>query len=161
MVSIIVRKIGQDERNAVLLLYPMLANFGLLAAILPFVYVPMPALHLGALALMALMAFAASSLVIAAYKTGEAVVVAPMQYSQILWAKLYAALFFDELPDLWTALGACIIIAPGIYIVLREGRPSVSVNRPVSRSRSRFETGSVPRRRLFPGRHADGRRDAD
>ena len=145
LTSIIVRKIGRDERSVVLLLYPMLANFVLMGALLPIVYQPMPALHLGGLALMSIMAFAAAALVIAAYKAGEAVIVAPMQYSQILWAAIYGALFFDEYPDLWTALGAAIIIASGVYIVLREGRQSASSNTPVLRSRTRFETGTFPR----------------
>ncbi len=145
LASIIVRKIGKDERSVVLLLYPMLANFCLMGALMPFTYQPMPAMHMGGIALMSIMAFIASSLVISAYKAGEAVVVAPMQYSQILWAALYGALFFDEYPDSWTAVGAGIIIASGIYIVLREGGPSASENTPVLRSRSRFETGTVPR----------------
>ncbi|MGR3494633.1 DMT family transporter [Citreimonas sp.] len=143
--SIIVRKIGQDERNVVLLLYPLLANFALMAAILPFVYQPMPVAHLGGVALMAALAFVASSLVIAAYKSAEAVIVAPMQYSQILWATLYGALFFDEVPDLWTLVGAAIVIASGIYILLRESGQRASRNRPVLRSRTRFETATAPR----------------
>ncbi|SDX86147.1 DMT family transporter [Citreimonas salinaria] len=143
--SIIVRKIGQDERDVVLLLYPLLANFALMAAILPFVYVPMPVEHLGGLALMAALAFVASSLVIAAYKSAEAVIVAPMQYSQILWATLYGALFFDEVPDLWTLVGAAIVIGSGLYILMRESGRAASRNRPVLRSRTRFETATAPR----------------
>jgi drug/metabolite transporter (DMT)-like permease len=145
LASIIVRKIGQDERSVVLLLYPMLANFLVMGALLPFVYQPMPVAHLGGLALMSIMAFIASALVIAAYKSAEAVIVAPMQYSQILWAVLYGVLFFGEWPDGMTALGAAIIIASGVYIVLREGRGKASDNTPVLQSRSRFETGTFPR----------------
>ncbi len=145
MASVIVRKIGQEERSAALLLYPMLLNFLVMGALLPLGYEPMPVVHLGALALMSLMAFVASALVILSYRSGEAVVVAPMQYSQLLWAVLYGALFFDEWPDIWTAVGAAIIVASGIYIVLREGGSGASENRPVLQSRSRFETGTVPR----------------
>ena len=47
MASIIVRKIGRDERNAVLMLYPMMANFVVMAAAMPFVYRPMPVEHFG------------------------------------------------------------------------------------------------------------------
>ena len=158
LASIIVRKIGQDERSVVLLLYPILANFILMGAMLPFVYKPMPALELGGLALMSIMAFAASALVIMAYKAGEAVVVAPMQYSQIIWATFTGALFFDEFPDLWTAGGASIIIASGIYIVLREGGKATT-NRPVLRSRTRFETGIMPRVRFFRGETAAAEKD--
>lgn len=143
--SIIVRKIGRDERSAVLLLYPMMANFIVMGAILGFVYQPMPALHLGLVAVMAVLAFLGGLCVIAAYKAGDATVVAPMQYSQILWAALYGSLFFDERLDLWTLVGATIIILSGIYIVLRERIAGRSKYRPVSRSRARPETGTSPR----------------
>lgn len=145
LASIIVRKIGQDERNVVLLVYPMMANLILMACLLPFVYEPMELEHLGGSALMSAMAFVASAIVILAYKTGEAVIVAPMQYSQILWATLYGALFFGEYPDLGTVIGASIIIASGVYIVFREASRKASSNRPVLRNRSRVETGTVPR----------------
>ena len=151
LAAIIVRKIGQDERSVVLMLYPMLANFIVMGAILPFVYKPMPIEHMGGFVVMAIMVYAGQTLIIAAYKAGEAVIVAPMQYSQILWASVYGALFFDEFPDLWTAVGALIIIASGVYIVLREGNPDSKSKRPVLRSRTRFETGTAPRvRNLMP-----------
>lgn len=158
LASIIVRKIGQEERSIVLLFYPILTNFVIMGAALPFVYVPMPALDLGGMALMSAMAFAASALLIMAYKSGEAVVVAPMQYSQIIWAAFTGALFFDEYPDTWTMVGAGIIIASGVYIVLREGGKPVT-NRPVLRSRTRFETGIIPRVRFFRSDRGQGLKD--
>ncbi|MBV2359228.1 DMT family transporter [Thalassococcus sp. CAU 1522] len=157
LASIIVRKIGKDERAVVLLLYPMLANFVLMGCLMPYFYEPMPLLHLGGLVAMSFMAFIASVLVIAAYKAGEAVIVAPMQYSQILWAVFYGALIFDEWPDSWTAVGAVIIIASGIYIVLRESRHTTSENRPVQQTRTRIETGTLPRVSLFANPFKRGR----
>lgn len=147
--SIIVRKIGADERPVVMLLYPMVANFVLMAALLPFVYEPMPVEHLGLLAVVATFAWIASRLVISAYQAGEAAVIAPMQYSQILWATAYGFFFFDETIDLPTGIGALIIIASGVYIVLREGRTDASENTPVLRSRSRPETGTTLRPSLI------------
>lgn len=141
--SIIVRKIGHDERPVVLLLYPMIANFTVMAAALPFVYVPMPAADLGLVALMSILGWCGGLVIIAAYKAGEAVIVAPMQYSQILWATLYGTLFFGESIDVNTAVGAGIIIASGLYIVLREGRTTSS--RPVTNTRLRPDIGSAPR----------------
>ena len=138
--SVIVRRIGQDERSVVLLLYPMVGNVIVMGAALPFVYQPMPIGHLGLLGVIALFGLAASYLVILAYRSGEAVIVAPMQYSQILWATAYGYLLFAEAPDRPTVLGAGIIIASGIYIVLREGRSGASANRPVLQTRSRTET---------------------
>lgn len=142
--SIIVRKIGREERTVVILLYPMVANFLVMGALLPLVYVPMPIEHIGMIAIVALFAWIAGRFLIAAYRAGEAATVAPMQYSQILWAALYGTLFFGETPESNTLIGAAVIIASGLYIVLRESRSNVSTT-PVLRTRSRPETGTTPR----------------
>jgi len=146
--SIIVRKIGPEERPVVLLLYPMLANFILMAAALPFVYEPMPIEHMGFVGIMSVLGWIGGVVIIKAYNAGEAVIVAPMQYSQILWATAYGMVFFNETPDGRTVLGAGIIIASGLYIVLRESRKSES-NRPVLQSKNRPDTGTSPRRNLI------------
>ncbi|RVT87373.1 DMT family transporter [Rhodobacteraceae bacterium CCMM004] len=143
--SVIVRKIGRDERSAVLMLYPMVANVAAMAAILPFVYRPMPLVDLGWSALAAVLAFIAGLCMIAAYRRADAAVVAPMQYSQILWAALFGALFFDERPDTWTWVGAGIVILSGLYIVVRESVVGVSRHTPVLETKSRPETGTMPR----------------
>jgi len=164
LASVIVRKIGADERAAVLLLYPMLANFVVLGAALPLVYKPMPIEHLGMMGIIALFGFIAMLFIIGAYRRAEAVVVAPMQYSQMIWAAIYGALIFDESLDLYTILGATIIIASGIYIVLREGRKASSSNSPVLRTQVRPETGHLPRLSSLMGiggRHADPRNRRD
>ena len=54
------------------------------------------------------------------FGAAEAVVVAPMQYSQIVWAVFYGALFFEESPDAITLVGAAVVMGSGIYILLRE-----------------------------------------
>ncbi len=147
--SIVVRKIGADERPVVMLLYPMMTNFVVMAALLPLVYVPMPIEHLGLLGVVAVFAWIASRMIITAYQTGEAAIIAPMQYSQIIWATAYGAFFFGESIDMTTAVGSGIIIVSGMYIVLRESRAGASENTPVLRTRSRGETGTTPRISLF------------
>lgn len=147
--AIVVRKIGSEERPVVMLLYPMVVNFIVMAALLPLVYVPMPINHLGMLGVVAVFAWIANRLVIVAYQNGEAAIIAPMQYSQIIWASVYGFAFFGEVIDLNTAIGAGIIIASGMYIVLRESGTGNSENTPVLRSRSRVETGTTPRASLI------------
>ncbi len=157
--AVIMRKIGGEERSAVLLLYPMMANFLVMGALMPFFYQPMPALHLGLMALIAVMGFLGGMALIAAYRNARAVIVAPMQYSQIIWATIYGAVFFGESVDRNTAIGALVVIASGIYVVLREDTPNVSRTRPVSESRSRFSTGTAPRSSVLQrilGRNGDG-----
>lgn len=129
--SVIVRRIGQAERSAVLMLWPMMGSVLAMGVALPFVYVPVQLIDMGLLALVAGFGFLAALLIIAAYRRAEAALVAPMQYSQILWAGVFGALLFNEWPDLWTLCGAAVIIGAGLYIVLRESRRNVSANRPV------------------------------
>ena len=145
LAAVIVRKIGREERSIVLILYPLVTNFVLMAAFLPAVYVPMPIVDLGLLFLIALLAMVAMMCVIQAYRLGEAIIVAPMQYSQILWAVVYGALFFGETPAWNTAVGATIIIASGIYIVLREDSGQSGSIQPVLRTRTRLATPTAPR----------------
>jgi S-adenosylmethionine uptake transporter len=145
MTSVIVRKIGHAERSVVLMLYPMVANFVVMAVALPFVYIPVPIEHFGMMGSMALLGLLGGILIIAAYRRAPAIIVAPMQYSQIIWALLYGYFIFNEAVDFWTAVGTGVIIAAGVYIVLREDTPTVSKNRPVLETRSRFDNGTFPR----------------
>ena len=49
---------------------------------------------------------------------------APMQYLEIPFATLIGWLIFRDLPNGLAALGICITVAAGLYIVFREGRAS-------------------------------------
>jgi len=143
--SVIVRKVGHSERAVVLMLYPMMASFVVMGLALPFVYVPVPPQHFAMMAGIAALGLLGGVLIIAAYRRAPAIIVAPMQYSQIIWAIIFGHFLFGEDIDLYTAIGTAIIIASGVYIVLREDKPSVSKNRPVLETRSRYGTMSTPR----------------
>lgn len=146
--SVIVRKVGNEERAAVLMLYPMAANFLIMGAILGLVYEPMPILHLGGMAVISLFGFTGGLLLIAAYRNGDAAIVAPMQYSQIIWATGFGFFLFDEIIDVPTLIGAAIIIASGLYIVFRESRLGARSQTPVLRTRTRAAT--APSLRISP-----------
>ena len=143
--SVIVRKVGNSERAVVLMLYPMMANFVVMGLALPFVYVPVPPQHFAMMAGIAALGLLGGVLIIAAYRRAPAIIVAPMQSSQIIWAIIFGHFLFGENIDLYTGVGTAIIIASGVYIVLREDKPSVSKNRPVLETRSRYGTMSTPR----------------
>lgn len=143
--SVIVRKIGHEERNVVMLIYPLLANFVLMGALMPFYYKPVEMVHLGGFFAVAVLSVVAGLFLIGAYRNAEAALVAPMQYSQILWATFYGWLLFDEFPGVNVAAGSVLIIGSGLYIVFRESRQTDTSNQPVLRSRNRTGTPGVLR----------------
>jgi drug/metabolite transporter (DMT)-like permease len=57
---------------------------------------------------------------ILAMRTGDISIVAPMRYLSLIFSALLGMIFFAEVPDLWTGIGAAIIIASGLYTFYRE-----------------------------------------
>ena len=59
---------------------------------------------------------------VGALQSGDVSMTAPLRYSQLLWATLLGWLVFDHLPDLVTLAGAALIVASGVFTILREAR---------------------------------------
>lgn len=57
---------------------------------------------------------------IKAFEHAEASLVGPFDYGQLIGAAVFGYVIFSELPDLWTWVGAAIIVASGIYVTRRE-----------------------------------------
>lgn len=55
----------------------------------------------------------------AAMRVGEVSVVTPFRYTRLLFALIFGMLVFAERPDAATLLGSAIIVASGIYTLLR------------------------------------------
>ena len=88
---------------------------------LPFVWQwPTTGLDLVLFASIAVLAGLAELLVIKALEVAQAVVVAPLQYTLLIWGTMYGYLVFGQLPDGWTFAGALIIVATGLYTFYRE-----------------------------------------
>lgn len=101
--------------------YTALVGSAILTIPLPFVWqTPQMGQEMLLLISMALMAACAEVLVIMALEAAQAVVVAPVQYSLLIWGTFYGWMVFGQLPDFWTWVGALIIVATGIYTLNRE-----------------------------------------
>jgi drug/metabolite transporter (DMT)-like permease len=59
-------------------------------------------------------------LVIRAFQSGPAAVIAPLGYVELIGTTILGYAIFGNFPDLWTWIGAAIIIASGLYIAFRE-----------------------------------------
>ena len=49
-----------------------------------------------------------------------AAVIAPFDYSRLIWAVMFGFIIFGDLPNLWTLVGAAIIVGGGLYIFQTE-----------------------------------------
>ncbi|MCB4822873.1 DMT family transporter [Roseicella aerolata] len=54
------------------------------------------------------------------YRRGEATLLAPFEYSAILWTTALGAVVWAELPDGWDFAGIAVLVASGLYIWHRE-----------------------------------------
>jgi drug/metabolite transporter (DMT)-like permease len=59
-------------------------------------------------------------LLIAAARQSPASILAPVQYSQLIWAIVFGAAFFGEYPDYVAVIGLFIVLAAGLANVLTE-----------------------------------------
>ena len=143
--SLITRRIGQREKMSVMLIYPMLGNFLIMGLIMPFVYEPMPLLHLGSIVVLAILGFLAMFFIVSAFKNANAAIIAPMQYSQILWAGFFGLILFGDQVTGSLVIGSILIIGSGLYIVKRELSQKKSLQPVLSDATFRPDSGLRPR----------------
>jgi drug/metabolite transporter (DMT)-like permease len=55
-----------------------------------------------------------------AFRRGDASLIAPLEYSGLIWVIPWDWLLWRKLPDAWTWVGAAIIVASGLYLLHRE-----------------------------------------
>ncbi len=65
-------------------------------------------------------------LLIRALTVAEAGAVAPFGYAGVVFATIWGLLAFGEVPDLWTWVGALVIVGAGVYVWHRETRAKAS-----------------------------------
>ena len=117
------RFLSDTDDASTTLSYTAITGAILLTLVVPFVWVwPASPLDAAMLAGLGLWAAAGEFAVIKAFEAAPGAVVAPFQYTSIVWATFYGFVLFADLPDAWTLVGAAILIASGLYTLRRESR---------------------------------------
>ncbi len=113
-----------DPRESVwtLMLYMTGAGALLSSPVMPFVWTPLRLEDWWLFAGIALFGTAGITMMTQAFRFAPAAVVAPFDYTALIWATLIGWLIWNEIPDLMTWAGAAIIIASGVFIVWRENK---------------------------------------
>lgn len=118
--SILTRKVGSTDHSATSLFYVCLAGAAFGALPQPWVW-QMP--HGNVWYFVLAMGVAGSFghyLLIQAHRLTPASVLAPFSYTQIIWMIILGYVLFGDVPDLWTIVGASIVVASGLFVFLRE-----------------------------------------
>jgi S-adenosylmethionine uptake transporter len=119
--QVLSRILAGEDKTQTTVAYTAIVSWTLLTIPLPFIWQnPSSGLEIALLIAMAVVAAFAEILVIMALDAAQAVVVAPVQYSLLIWGTFYGFVVFGQLPDVWTWLGALVIVATGLYTLNRE-----------------------------------------
>lgn len=115
------RLLSGVESAGSMLVFPALFGTAILTPPLPFVGTLPPDWLIAGLMLLTGAAGALGHwCLIVGHRKAPASLLAPFQYTQILWMPMLGYLVFSDLPSWNTLLGAGIIVASGLYILYRE-----------------------------------------
>lgn len=103
--------------------YTGVAGAAAITLVGPFFWTPMQtAADWGWMGALCVMGATGHFLLIKVYEVAETAVVQPFAYFQLVFIGILGVTLFDENPDGWTLVGAAVILAAGVYTMLREAR---------------------------------------
>lgn len=120
--SIQVRRLTLTEDTGAIVFYFTCVTTLLSLLTLPFGWVvPTSGLDMLALVSAGILGGIGQILMTQSLRFGDASLIAPFEYSSMVWALLLGWFVFGEFPSAAVAVGAAIVAASGIFVVLREG----------------------------------------
>jgi drug/metabolite transporter (DMT)-like permease len=115
-------RMARGDSVATSVMWSAVVGSVLTSLVVPLVWQPIAIADLWAFALLGVFGTLSQYLLVRAFATAEAGVLAPFGYTGLIWAGLWGWLLFGQLPDPWTVAGAVIIVAAGLYVWSREAR---------------------------------------
>lgn len=120
--QVMTRIVARVDRPETIFFIQIVVGSILLLPLAPWVWVTPPLAHWPFFLLLAALGAGGHLLLIKALSLAPAVLIQPFTYTMLVWAVLFGWLFFGDIPDGLTLLGAAIVIAAGLYTVVREQR---------------------------------------
>lgn len=120
LAQVFIRKLVRTEQTSAIVFYFSLTATGLSLLSLPFGWALPAPQEAGLLVLAGLLGGTGQIFLTSAYRFADASVIAPFDYASMLFALAISYAIFDEAPTRPMLLGAALIIAAGIVIILRE-----------------------------------------
>ena len=118
--NVMTRVVARYDDSETSLVYMAVIGAVVMTAIGPFFWTPPTLADWGWLLLLSCTAATGHMLLIQALEAAPASVLQPFNYTLLVFATCIGYLVFDSLPDLWTIVGASIVVASGLYTIYRE-----------------------------------------
>lgn len=117
---VLTRKMSGADGSVTTMAFSAITGFLVLSVFVPFSWI-MPSWHQIALgAAIGISSTVGHWIVVLAFRHADASVLAPFSYVQLVWVTLLGYFVFGEVPDIWTFVGAAVIISSGVYTAHRE-----------------------------------------
>lgn len=119
---LLLRRMGHHD-STVALAFWFIALVGVGAGLLSILsWKPIQWQHWPWLVLMGITGTFGQLLLTGAFKRASVAVIAPLDYTHMIWAVIYGYIFWGHLPGTSTWFGTAIIVSSGLYIIFREHR---------------------------------------
>ncbi len=113
----------RDTESTLQITFITMVGFSVFASVtLPFVWKPIPVEQYWIFALMAVFTLIGYVFLTQAFHTGDVSIVAPYEYSVLVWAVMTGYAIWGDVPDVFIWTGAAIIVISGLYLIHREAR---------------------------------------
>ncbi len=130
LAMISIRRLSTTEPSTTIVFYFMVAAALASGLVLPFQFVMPDPADAALLIAIGLIGGIAQVLLTQAYRQAPVAVIAPFDYTAMIWATAWGFLIWGEVPDLFVAIGALVVVASGVYITLREIKLGVATAPP-------------------------------
>lgn len=121
--ALLTRKVAFVDRPETSLFYIAVVGAVAITLVVPFFWTPIRSwADWGWMAVLCVLAILGHFLMIKAFAVAEAATVQPFAYFQLVFVTVIAMSVFGERPDAWTVAGAALILAAGLYTIVREAR---------------------------------------
>jgi drug/metabolite transporter (DMT)-like permease len=119
--TLVMTRIMSGREHAITTMtYSSIAGVAIMTALVPFDWVWPTAHDIFFGILVGLASTLGQWIVVLAYRYGDASVLAPFSYLQLLAVSILGFFIFGEVPDAWTIIGAAFIVLSGLYTAHRE-----------------------------------------
>ena len=125
--QLVTRLLANQDDHRTTLLFTSIGGAAWASLIVPFFWTTLTLEHVLMFGAIGAMGASAHFLMLQAFARAEASMLAPFNYSKLIWVTILGYLVFDDLPGLDTVTGSAVIAASGLYVLYRERQQSAGV----------------------------------